>query len=101
MKSGNRQVFADNIVSFIVDNDLDGIDIDWEYPGAPDIPVRIIVSVGENLQMLTHHFQGIPAGSKTDGDDYLEFLKILRNQLPDDKSLSICAPASFWYLKQL
>lgn len=40
---------AQNISNFIKDNDLDDVDIDWEYPGAPDIP-------------------GIPTGSKDEGE---------------------------------
>lgn len=76
----NRQKFADNVVDFITRNDLDGVDFDWEYPGAPDIP-------------------GIPAGSKEDGANYVKFLKMVRDQLPEGKTLSIAAPASYWYLQ--
>ncbi|KAL4916199.1 glycoside hydrolase superfamily [Aspergillus aurantiobrunneus] len=75
----NRETLAANIANFIKDYDLDGVDIDWEYPGAPDIP-------------------GIPGGSPDEGDNYAEFLKILKDLLPD-KSVAIAAPASFWYLK--
>ena len=76
----NRELFATNVARFIVDNDLEGIDFDWEYPGAPDIP-------------------GIPPGDSGDGERYLQFLKAVRQKLPEDKSLAIAAPASFWYLK--
>lgn len=31
--SANRVTMATNIANFIIDNDLDGVDIDWEYPG--------------------------------------------------------------------
>ncbi|OBT82848.1 hypothetical protein VE02_08437 [Pseudogymnoascus sp. 03VT05] len=75
----NRQAFANNVVSFIKDNNLDGVDFDWEYPGA-DI-------------------KGIPPGSKDDGKNYLEFLHMVRDALPSGKTLSIAAPASYWYLK--
>jgi len=51
-----------------------------EYPAAPDIP-------------------GIPPGSKEDGQNYLEFLKLVKKYLPSGKSLAVAAPASFWYLK--
>lgn len=33
VKDGNRQVLAANVAKFINDNDLDGVDFDWEYPG--------------------------------------------------------------------
>ncbi|KAL4907339.1 hypothetical protein BDW74DRAFT_176116 [Aspergillus multicolor] len=38
----NRLTMATNIANFIKDNDLDGVDIDWEYPGAPDLPRTIL-----------------------------------------------------------
>ncbi|CAK7233697.1 hypothetical protein SCUCBS95973_008685 [Sporothrix curviconia] len=77
--SANRVAMATAIANFITQNDLDGVDIDWEYPGAPDIP-------------------GIPAASTDDGANYLDFLIILKNLLPG-KTVSIAAPSSYWYLK--
>ncbi|KAL4904081.1 hypothetical protein BDW74DRAFT_185756 [Aspergillus multicolor] len=78
-QAANRLKLATNIANFIKEHDLDGVDIDWEYPGAPDIP-------------------GIPAGSEDEGDNYLKFLVVLKNLLKG-KSVSIAAPASYWYLK--
>ncbi|KAH8882896.1 glycoside hydrolase, partial [Thozetella sp. PMI_491] len=75
----NRLTMATNIANFIKVNNLDGVDIDWEYPGAPDIP-------------------NIPPASTSDGVNYLAFLVILKNLLPG-KTVSIAAPASYWYLK--
>ena len=49
--------------------------------GAPDIP-------------------GIPAGLDSDAPNYLAFLKLLKGKMPQDKTVSIAAPASYWYLKQ-
>lgn len=37
--AANRLTMAQNIANFINDNDLDGVNIDWEYPG-----VRRIIS---------------------------------------------------------
>lgn len=80
VKSGNREKFAKSIKAFFEKYDgLDGIDFDWEYPGATDIP-------------------GVPAGSDSDDDNYLGFLKLMKNTI-GDKSLSIALPASYWYLK--
>lgn len=42
---------------------------------------------------------GKPIGQKTDGVEYLKFLTVLKQKLGTDKSVSIAAPASLWYLK--
>jgi hypothetical protein len=78
----NRDTFAANLAKFVQDEGIDGIDIDWEYPGAPDIMVG-----------------GQPIGKTTDGLDYLKFLIVLKKALGKEKSVSIAAPASYWYLK--
>ncbi|CAI7650985.1 unnamed protein product [Penicillium discolor] len=77
--AANRKKLATNIAKFVNDNNLDGVDIDWEYPSAPDIP-------------------GTPSGDKSEGDNYLAFLVVLKNLLKG-KSVSIAAPGSYWYLK--
>ncbi|KAM0250707.1 hypothetical protein ACHAQJ_008501 [Trichoderma viride] len=58
----------------------DGVDFDWEYPGASDI-------------------KGVPPGSPTDGPNYLSFLQLLRSSLPSNVIISTAAPASYWYLR--
>jgi chitinase len=98
VKPANQARFVANIVSFVLRHNLDGIDIDWECkctnslteretaltsltdPAAPDIP-------------------GIPPGSAEDAKNYLEFFRKLRAGMPASKSVSFCAPASFWYLR--
>ncbi|KAH7029919.1 glycoside hydrolase superfamily, partial [Microdochium trichocladiopsis] len=80
VKPANRQRLADNIIKFVVDNNLDGVDFDWEYPGAYDI-------------------DGSDMGTAEDGANYFRFLTLVRNGLPKDKSLAIAAPASYWYLR--
>ena len=72
---------AKSIADFINKHKLDGVDIDWEYPGAPDLP---------NLS---------DPGTEADGPNYLAFLAVLKNLLPG-KTVAIAAPASYWYLKQ-
>jgi len=34
--SSKRNKFANNLVHFILEHGFDGVDLDWEYPGAPD-----------------------------------------------------------------
>ncbi|KAJ5715533.1 glycoside hydrolase [Penicillium malachiteum] len=75
-----RSTLVTNVVNYITDTGLDGVDFDWEYPGETDT-------------------EGIPAGSSDEGDKFLAFLKDVREALPSDKILSITAPASYWYLQ--
>ncbi|EEP79268.1 conserved hypothetical protein [Uncinocarpus reesii 1704] len=80
-KQEHRATFVNNLVNFMSGQNLDGLDFDWEYPGAPDIP-------------------DITPGSPEEGNNYLAFLQLLRSKLPSGKSISIALPASYWYLKQ-
>ena len=101
--SANRQTFANNVVAFIVGNGLDGVDFDWEYPG--QLGFLDFFAAGTLIDRLTNEnlgapdIPGIPPGSPTDGSNYLEFLKMVRAALPAGKTVSIAAPASYWYLK--
>lgn len=79
-KAENRDKFASSVAKFVSDNSLDGLDFDWEYPGAPDIP-------------------NVPPGSTDEGSNYLAFLKVLKGKLAKGKSVSIALPSSFWYLQ--
>lgn len=58
----------------------------------------------ENILTVNTHAQaadipGVPAGDEDEGENYLEFLKLLKDVLPDGITLSIAAPSSYWYLK--
>ncbi|KAH7211590.1 hypothetical protein DER44DRAFT_821519 [Fusarium oxysporum] len=101
VKPANREAFANEIVHFVKDHGLDGVDFDWEYPGASAPTNRPSI----DYAFLTFHPQApdlpdIPKGSPDEPANYLKFLQLVKSKLPSDKSLSIAAPASFWYLKQ-
>ncbi|KAI1840789.1 hypothetical protein JX266_012996 [Neoarthrinium moseri] len=77
--SSNRQKFADNMVTFLDAYGFDGIDIDWEYPGAGD-----------------------RGGREEDTKNYVEMLKTLRETFDDsgrELGITFTAPSSYWYLK--
>ncbi|KAK1826535.1 hypothetical protein QBC39DRAFT_396776 [Podospora conica] len=80
VKPANRIRMATSIADYIKKHELDGVDIDWEYPGAPDLP-------------------DFDPGTAEDGPNYLGFLAVLKSLLPG-KTVAIAAPASYWYLKQ-
>ncbi|KAJ4381977.1 hypothetical protein N0V85_008603 [Neurospora sp. IMI 360204] len=75
----NRQKFADNVVKFCNKWGFDGLDIDWEYPGAPD-----------------------RGGKPEDTDNFTRLMKTLRqtfNGSPRRLGLTFTIPSSYWYLK--
>jgi len=62
--SQNRTAFANAIKKIVTEYDLDGVDIDWEYPNDQGIGCNVI--------------------STADTANYLEFLKQLRSTLKKD-----------------
>ncbi|KAF9249765.1 CAZyme family GH18 [Penicillium roqueforti] len=74
-----RQTFADNVVHFLKQYGFDGLDIDWEYPGAGD-----------------------RGGSAEDTANYVLLLQTLRKTFDasgNDFGLTFTAPSSYWYLR--
>lgn len=78
--AGKRQQFADNLVAFMKQYGFDGIDIDWEYPGAPD-----------------------RGGSTQDTENYVKLLQTLRQTFSASErgsyGLTFTIPSSYWYLR--
>ncbi|KAJ4003710.1 hypothetical protein NW766_012161 [Fusarium irregulare] len=77
----NRQRFANNAVAFMMTYGFDGIDIDWEYPGATD------------------------RGGKKEQDtkSFIKLIKTLRKTFDESPrggyGLSFTIPSSYWYLR--
>jgi spore germination protein YaaH len=79
-----QDTFVASVVSFVKQYNLDGIEIDWEYPGATDL----------------YGWAGsTPTEYPDDGANYLSMVTKMKAALPSGKSLGICAPSSFWYLQ--
>ncbi|KAK8109605.1 hypothetical protein PG999_007742, partial [Apiospora kogelbergensis] len=76
---GNTKKFTDSLISFLTTYDLQGVDIDWEYPEADD-----------------------RSGRPEDYENVVTFLKRVKSALKGTggrDGLSITLPASFWYLQ--
>ena len=75
----NRQTFANNVVKFMEHYGFDGIDIDWEYPGAPD-----------------------RGGHPDDTKNFVSLLQTLRSTFdnsPRKLGITFTVPSSYWYLR--
>lgn len=75
----NRSQFIMNLLAFMREYAFDGVDFDWEYPGAPD-----------------------RGGRPDDGINYTQFLKELRaavDKEPVSYVISYTVPTSYWYLR--
>ncbi|KAI0024494.1 chitotriosidase-1 [Xylariomycetidae sp. FL0641] len=76
-----RQTFADNLVSFMTRYGFDGVDLDWEYPGAPD---------RGGLQ-------------EKDRKNFIALMKTLRETFKASPrgnfGLTFTIPTSYWYLR--
>lgn len=97
--AANRLKLATNIANYIKQHNLDGVDIDWEYPSVSLNTFYVLLGPANvTLSLQAPDIPHIPAGDKSEGLNYLAFLAVLKSLLPN-QSVSIAAPASYWYLK--
>ncbi|KAL5336630.1 glycoside hydrolase superfamily [Aspergillus crustosus] len=78
-----RSKFIKSLLSFMRHYGFDAVDLDWEYPGAPDC-------------------QPEDWDSSDDGKNYVKLMKDIRKAFDDeelDYELSFTAPTSYWYLR--
>lgn len=78
-KSSSRKNFIANLLIFLRGYGFDGVDFDWEYPGASD-----------------------RGGGEYDGENLALLLKELKQAIakdPADYLVSFTAPTSYWYLR--
>ncbi|KAK7756344.1 hypothetical protein SLS62_001570 [Diatrype stigma] len=77
--ASNRKLFIGNLFGFMRKHGFDGVDFDWEYPGAGD-----------------------RGGKPDDGKNFVTFLKELddmNKQQPKKYTVSFTIPTSYWYLR--
>ncbi|KAJ6287495.1 hypothetical protein J3E71DRAFT_358329 [Bipolaris maydis] len=77
--NANRYKFAANLHKFMKTWGFDGVDLDWEYPGAPD-----------------------RGGKPDDPDNFVLLLETLNTVFAEagsDFGISFTAPSSYWYLR--
>lgn len=74
--SGNRQKFISGLIRFMDTYGFDGVDLDWEYPGADD-----------------------RGGKSQDTANYVSLAAELRAAFGTKYGISMTLPTSYWYLQ--
>lgn len=73
----NRAVFVDSVVNYVKKHNLDGVDLDWEYP--------------------VNGAWGVIKARPEDKENFTALIKLLREKLGNDKEISFCANVSTWF----
>ncbi|KAL3418044.1 glycosyl hydrolase family 18 [Phlyctema vagabunda] len=74
--SANRATFISGLIKFMSTYGFDGVDLDWEYPGADD-----------------------RGGNSADAANYVTFCKEMRAAFGTKYGITITLPTSYWYLQ--
>lgn len=73
-----REIFVDSVVAYIEKHNLDGIDLDWEFP--------------------VNGAWGVIKSMAQDKENFTELIKLLREKLGEEKEISFCANVGGWFL---
>ena len=76
--AASRATFVSSVISFLDEHNLDGIDVDWEYPGADD-----------------------RGGTPADTENYTKLVAELREALGGSRTLTLAVPLSAWCASKL
>jgi chitinase len=74
--ASSRQTFIDSLIAFMKTWGFDGVDLDWEYPGADD-----------------------RGGTKVDTANLVKLLQQMRSAFGSTYEITVTLPASYWYLR--
>ncbi|OAL51441.1 hypothetical protein IQ07DRAFT_586945 [Pyrenochaeta sp. DS3sAY3a] len=74
--AANRKTFISNLMGFMAQYGFDGVDLDWEYPGATD-----------------------RGGVPEDGENLNTLMKEMKEAMGSRYILTFTAPTSYWYLR--
>ena len=72
-----REIFVDSVVRYIEEHQLDGIDLDWEFP--------------------VNGAMGVIKSRPEDRQNFTLLLQLLREKLGENKEISFCANGASWF----
>lgn len=94
----SRRRFADSATKLLIDNDVDGLDVDWEYPGHSESGIR---SNRQDRAHLTLLLQGLraalDAAGQNHGRRYTLSMAVADGPFVDGIDIAAIAPYLDWF----
>lgn len=94
----SRQRFADSAMKLLLDNDADGLDVDWEYPGHSDSGIHSSLQDRSNLTLLLKGIHAaLDAAGQSKGRHYTLSMAIADGPFIDGIDIAAIAPYLDWF----
>ena len=94
----SRQRFADSATKLLMDNDADGLDVDWEYPGHSESGIHSSPQDRSNLNLLLKGIHAaLDVAGQSKGRHYTLSMAIADGPFIDGIDIAAIAPYLDWF----
>jgi len=94
----SRQHFADSATKLLMDNDADGLDVDWEYPGHSESGIHSSPQDRSNLNLLLKGIHAaLDVAGQSKGRHYTLSMAIADGPFIDGIDIAAIAPYLDWF----
>ena len=94
----SRQRFADSATKLLMDNDADGLDVDWEYPGHSESGIHSSPQDRSNLTLLLKGIRAaLDVAGQSKGCHYTLSMAIADGPFIDGIDIAAIAPYLDWF----
>jgi len=94
----SRQRFADSATKLLMDNDADGLDVDWEYPGHSESGIHSSPQDRSNLTLLLKGIHAaLDVAGQSKGRHYTLSMAIADGPFIDGIDIAAIAPYLDWF----
>ncbi|MBB5358128.1 chitinase [Rhodanobacter sp. ANJX3] len=94
----NRRRFADSATKLLLDNDADGLDVDWEYPGHSESGIHSSPQDRTHLTLLLQSIRtALDAAGQGHGRHYTLSMAVADGPFVDGIDIAAIAPYLDWF----
>jgi chitinase len=94
----SRQRFADSATTLLIDNDADGLDVDWEYPGHSESGIHSSPQDRTHLTVLLHDIRAaLDTADQSHGRHYTLSMAVADGSFVDGIDIASIAPYLDWF----